>query len=78
MHVKKVEGKDRDETKHTRAAIGNSHYPRSAISDRSLGATPAHTRRTKETRHGWYEVGDGHDDEIAASPANDGPHEEYG
>ena len=24
-----------------------------------------------------HEVGDGHDDEIAASPADDGPHEEY-
>ena len=42
-----------------------------------MGATQAHTRRTKE---GGHEVGDGDDegdDEIAASSADDGAHEEY-
>ena len=45
-----------------------------------MGATQAHTKRTEETRHGGHgrdEVGDVEDDEIAASHADDGSHEEY-
>ena len=42
-----------------------------------MGATQAHTKRTEEGQHGGHEVGDVEDDEIAASPADDGSHEEY-
>jgi hypothetical protein len=42
-----------------------------------MGATQAHTKHAEEGRHGGYEVGDVEDDEIAASHADDGPHEEY-
>ena len=36
-----------------------------------------HTQRTEEGRHGGHEVGDVEDDEIAASHADDGSHEDY-
>ncbi len=42
-----------------------------------MGATQAHTKRAEERRHGRHECGDVEDDEIAASHADDGSHEEY-
>ena len=43
---------------------------------RSLGATQA-TQAGQRRSAGRHEFGDGEDDEIAASPADDGSHEEY-
>jgi hypothetical protein len=72
-----IGGEEKYETEYTRSAVSNSNHNGSVSFDHSLGATQAHTRRTKEAGHGWHEIRDGHDDEFAASLADDGPHEEY-
>jgi hypothetical protein len=73
-----IKGEDNDyESEHTRITVSYSHHACAGNSVRRMGATQAHTKRTEEGRHAGHEGGDVEDDEIAASPADDGSHEEY-